>query len=105
MFGSEILDVAIGLSLVYLLLSAMASALREALEAWFKTRSEHLERGVRELLQDPDGSWLARGVYEHPMVAGLFKGEYQPRQPGATPGNALHWFVGRSNLPSYIPAP
>lgn len=104
MFGSEILDVAIGLSLIYLLLSAMASALREALEAWFKTRSQHLERGIRELLQDPDGSWLARGIYEHPLVAGLFKGEYSPRPPGLTAGNALFWLFGRSNLPSYIPA-
>lgn len=105
MFGSEILEVAIGLSLLYLLLSAMASALREALEGWFKTRGEHLERGVRELLQDPDGSWLARGVYEHPLVAGLFRGGYNPRQPGMNAGNVAHWLFGRSNLPSYIPAP
>jgi hypothetical protein len=104
MFGSEILEVAIGLTLLYLLLSAMASALREALEAWFNTRGEHLERGVRELLQDPDGSWLARGIYEHPLVAGLFKGGYGPRTPGPSVKNALFWLFGRSNLPAYIPA-
>jgi hypothetical protein len=105
MLGSEILEVGIGLTLIYLLLSAMASAVREALEAWFKTRGEHLERGIRELLRDPDGSWMARGVYEHPMVAGLFRGGYNPRQAGRSIGNVLHWLRGRSNLPSYIPAP
>jgi hypothetical protein len=105
MLGSEILEVGIGLTLIYLLLSAMASALREALEAWFKTRGEHLERGIRELLRDPDGSWMARGIYEHPLVAGLFRGGYTPRQGGKNLGNFLHWLGGRSNLPSYIPAP
>ncbi len=105
MLGSEILEVGIGLTLIYLLLSAMASALREAMEAWFKTRGEHLERGIRELLRDPDGSWMARGVYEHPLVAGLFRGGYAPRQGGKSLGNFLHWLAGRSNLPSYIPAP
>lgn len=105
MFGSDILDVAIGLTLLFLLLSAMASALREALEGWFKTRSQHLERGIRELLQDPDGSWLARGIYEHPLVAGLYKGAYTPRPPGWGRKNALQRLFGRSNLPSYIPAP
>jgi hypothetical protein len=105
MLGSEILEVGVGLTLIYLLLSAMASALREALEGWFKTRGEHLERGIRELLRDPDGSWMARGVYEHPLVAGLFRGSYEPRQAGASVRNALHWLGGRSNLPSYIPAP
>lgn len=105
MLGSEILEVGIGLALIYLLLSAMASALREALEAWFKTRGEHLERGIRELLRDPDGSWMARGVYEHPLVAGLFRGGYTPRQAGASVANTLHWLGGWSNLPSYIPAP
>ena len=36
MFGSEILDVAVGLILVYLLLSLVASAIREGIESIVK---------------------------------------------------------------------
>ena len=96
MFGSEILDVAIGLALVFLLLSLICSALREIVEAWFKTRAVYLETGIFELLRR-DRS-LVQAVYNHPMVAGLFKGDYvaskvTERKPHQS-----------TNLPAYIPA-
>jgi hypothetical protein len=41
MFGSQVLEVAIGLVLVYLLLSLICSSIREGIEAWQKTRAEY----------------------------------------------------------------
>ena len=101
MFGSEALAVAIGLILVYLLLSLICSALREGLEGWLKTRSMHLERGIRELLNDKDGTrQLARAVYMHPMVQGLYRDTYDDAKKKAE----KQWIVRGNNLPSYIPA-
>lgn len=94
MFGSSIIEVAIGLVLVYLLLSLICSAIQESLEAWLKIRASHLEMGLRELLQDRDGTQLVRDLYNHPMIYGLFRGEYDPAK---VRGNFT------SNLPTYIP--
>lgn len=99
MFGSEILDVAIGMALLFLLLSLVCSAIREAIEAFMRTRSMHLERGIRELLADPKGRGLAKAVYEHPLICGLYTGNYDPdkiRSNGYMPA--------RLSLPSYIPS-
>lgn len=95
MFGSSILEVTIGLALVYLLLSLICSALQESLEAWLKIRASNLERGLRELLQDRDGTQLLRDLYGHPLIYGLFRGDYDPAKIRSK-------FT--TNLPTYIPA-
>jgi hypothetical protein len=94
MFGSNILDVAIGLALIFLLLSLVASGVREAVEAVIKSRAVELERGIRTLLNDPRGEHVARAFYEHPLIYSLYHDEFEP---------AERRFRGR-NLPSYIPA-
>lgn len=78
MFGSEILDVAIGMILVYLLLSLICSAVNEIIEAWLKKRATDLERGIRELLRDWEGEGVVKDLYQHPLISGLFRGEYKP---------------------------
>jgi hypothetical protein len=88
MFGSAILDIAIGLVFVYLLLSLMSSAVAEGIEAFLKKRGADLYRGLKELLGDSNGSGLVKQLYEHPLLAGQFKGTYQPEVT--------------NNLPSYI---
>jgi hypothetical protein len=93
MFGSDILDVAIGLVLVFLLLSLIATAIREAIESACKTRAVYLERGICELLHG-DEAGLVREIYDHPLVAGLYRGTYAPAARGRRMGG---------NLPSYIP--
>lgn len=109
MLGSEILEVAIGLILVYLLLSFICSAVREGLEGWLRTRAVHLERGIRELLNDLDGDKLTQQVYGHPLVSGLFRGSYDPRKiktkEAKNGGSAEKGLMpSRSDLPTYIPA-
>jgi hypothetical protein len=99
MFGSEILDVAVGIIFVFILVSVICSAIREGIEAFVKTRSAHLEHAIRELLQDRNGVGLAKSLYEHPFIYGLFHGEYKP-SGGKTPSM---WTLG-GELPSYIPA-
>ena len=70
MFGSVVLDVAIGLSLLFLFVSLICSAIREAIEAVLNTRASDLERGIRERLDDPGGQGAARALYSHPMGCG-----------------------------------
>ena len=89
-FGSEVLDVAIGIIFVYLMLSIVCSAIHEFIEALLKNRAKDLEAGLRELLGGSSGSGLVEALYRHPLVAALFPGEYQPGR--------------HANLPSYIPA-
>ena len=94
MFGSEILDVAIGVALVFLMMSFLATAIREAIESVVKARAVFLERGIRQLLDDPDGTGLARAFYEHPLIFSLFPGEFDPKD---------RRLFGRA-LPTYVPA-
>jgi len=100
MFGSEILDVAIGIIFVFILVSVICSAIREGIEAFLKTRGAYLEHAIRELLQDRNGEGLAKSLYEHPFIYGLFHGEYKPSGSGGAPSM---WTMG-GELPSYIPA-
>jgi hypothetical protein len=100
MFGSDILEVATGVVFVFVLISTICTAIRESLEAWLKTRASYLEFGIRELLQDRKGTGLAKGVFEHPLVFGLYSGNYAPRASEERP---IMWKSG-GNLPSYIPS-
>ena len=90
MFGSEMLDIAIGMIFIYLLLSLICSAVNELIERQLKNRAGDLEQGIRELLDDKDGTGLVSQLYQHGMVNGLFKGDYNVKD--------------KSNLPSYIPS-
>jgi hypothetical protein len=86
--GSPVLDVAIGLVFVYFLLSIVCSAAKEGIETFLKRRAIDLEKGIRELLANPD---LLETVYRHPMIDGLFKGTFEQAKQ-------------TRDLPSYIPA-
>jgi hypothetical protein len=92
MFGSEMLDIAIGMIFMYLLLSLICSAINELIERSLKNRATDLEQGIRELLDDKEGNGLVTDLYQHGMINGLFKGNYKPEASN------------KSNLPSYIPS-
>jgi hypothetical protein len=97
-FGSTVLEVVVGLLFVFLLLSLVASAFQEAVQTVLKSRSAQLERGIRELLNDKDGTGLAAALYNHPLIYSLYRGTY--RSPGWR-GWPLVW---RAALPSHIPS-
>ncbi|MGA8028842.1 MAG: hypothetical protein WB992_17005, partial [Bryobacteraceae bacterium] len=90
MFGSEILDVAIGLILLFLLMSLVCSSIKEALETVFKYRARDLERGIREIFGDINRTGFSVEFYKHPLINALFQGPYNRKNI--------------KNLPSYIPA-
>jgi hypothetical protein len=112
MFGSELLEVAIGIIFVYILVSIICSAVREWIETMMKTRSAYLEHGIRELLHDADGTDLAQSLFKHPLIYGLFLDEYKPRPPLQAKTWWRPWATSRrpavlakgTGLPSYIPA-
>ena len=90
MFGSSVLDVAIGLVFVVLLLSLICSAANELIEMVLKKRAKDLEKGIAELIGDPAKTKeFLKDIYTHGLVNGLYRGDYKP---------------GSGKLPSYIPA-
>lgn len=68
MFGSTILDVAVGMAFFYLLLSVVCSSLNEFLESLLRNRAKGLEDGIERLLGDPA---LAKQLYDHPLIKPL----------------------------------
>lgn len=76
-----ILDVAIGMTLIFLTLSAICSSFNEFIAGFLKLRAKFLEEGILNLIGDPS---LARQLIEHPLLG----------RPGTEP----------RTLPAYIPS-
>lgn len=68
MFGSEILEVAIGLVFIYLIFSLISSSLKELISRTFSLRAKTLEEGILDLL---GGSDLGDKLYGHPLLQGI----------------------------------
>jgi hypothetical protein len=119
MFGSEILDIIIGLIFVYFLLSLVCSAINEYIASITNKRGKVLVQGIEALLKD---SGVTDAFYEHPLVATLI-GEkdlldrYMAREKNLTtnwwPGfrwvyRLYSWFrhhdLRHYRIPSYLPA-
>ena len=90
MFGSEVLEVAIGLVLTYLVLALVCTTVVEWIARVLALRSNTLYAGIEALLFDAD---LARRLYQHPLIDGYARGSKLP-----TPFNT------RPEQPSYIPS-
>nr|MDQ5870861.1 hypothetical protein [Acidobacteriota bacterium] len=73
MFGVAVLDVVIGLSFVYFVLSLACTALKELLESVRRTRASNLRKGIEALLMDRSGVGLADQLYQHALIEGLCK--------------------------------
>lgn len=89
MFGSTILDVAVGLILIYLILSLISSAIQEYVAGILRARANTLVDGMKELLQDEQ---LMKDLYAHPLINGLYR------------GSSFDEAVTLKSLPSYIPS-
>ncbi|MEA3210913.1 MAG: hypothetical protein QOE70_3970 [Chthoniobacter sp.] len=98
MFGSAILDVAIGLVFVYLLVSLIVSAVNELIASKLRWRAKDLWRGIQAMLESSgsvdDKQWTTQ-LYAHPLIRSLFPFEYQGQE--ATAGQ-------EGKGPSYIPS-
>ena len=70
MFNSDILDVAIGLALVYALLSLLTTTLGELISRALALRSATLVDAIRNVLANTDGQLLA-AFWNHPLILTL----------------------------------
>jgi hypothetical protein len=128
LFGSEALDIGVGLSLLFLFISLICAAVREVLEGLYKSRALQLHRVMGEILDDRShaGSGLAGQARDSLLVrppppppAGVDRGRTAPAAPGLIeqlynhpavyalyeggyPRRRSGWWWRR--LPSYIPA-
>ena len=69
MFGSQVLEVMIGLLLIYLSLSVACSGIKEVLAAIFDLRSKTLEKAIRTMLHDANGT-VTQQIFNYPVIAG-----------------------------------
>jgi hypothetical protein len=102
MISLKTLDVGIGMVLMFLFVSVICSAIREIGELAIKTRASSLAAAIGEMLDDAGCPSRLAAFYDHPLIAALYKGDYDD----AVVGWLRSWipFVGRNKLPSYIPA-
>lgn len=73
MFGSVVIEVALGLILVYLLFGLICTAVNELLAQAFRLRAKTLAEGIRNILADPDAQGLAKLFYQHPLIKAFYR--------------------------------
>ena len=96
MFGSEILDTAVGLIFVFLILSLICSAIHEGYSSWRNSRASGLETGLKQLLQgDSANETLFESFCNHPLIRTLFKESFRSSTKASN--------LKKSKWPSYIP--
>jgi hypothetical protein len=78
MFGSSMIEVAVGLTFFYVLLALICSTINEWIVTLLKLRSNNLEKGIKTLLEDPASKDIAEVVYNHPLITGLARKGYKP---------------------------
>lgn len=95
MLFSDTLEVAIGLTFIFLLVSLITTAIVEFLESFRRKRGTDLYQGIKEMLADSgragSGEAAAAVLYGHPLLQGLYVGDF-------TSASA------QGGLPSYLPS-
>ena len=78
MFGSQVLDVSVGLVFIYLLLSIICTAANEMIAALLSLRARNLAKGIANLFADKRIKGLDELFYDHPLIKGLYRGTRKP---------------------------
>jgi len=84
LFGSTVLDVAVGLIFVYLLLAIMCTSLNEWISGILNLRGKNLALAIRQLLdrqpttRNPGSDSLIEAFYNHPLISGMMKSSQHP---------------------------
>ncbi|HXZ02798.1 MAG TPA: hypothetical protein VEI03_22605 [Stellaceae bacterium] len=68
LFGGAILDTVLGIVLVFLLVSLMASATQELIASIFAWRTTTFKEGIAQLLADEKMRGIAKEIYMHGLV-------------------------------------
>lgn len=79
MLDHPVVDVALGLALLYSVLSLAASVVKEWVSTLFSLRARNLEKGIGTLIGDD----YAKRLYGHPLVNTLARGGKKPSYIGA----------------------
>jgi hypothetical protein len=109
-----VLDLALGLTLVYTSVSLLCSTLNEALASLVGRRAKFMEKWLRGVLTDPnlkdDAEKGLRQFYEHPLIKPLLRKPLIPKPKGERRARARK-ALGRTpepattgRAPSYIPS-
>lgn len=99
MFGSTIVEVAIGAVYVFLLMSIISSVIREEIDALTETGAVFLVHGILELLHDKRRQ-LVKYFYDRPLISTPFSRNYMPGYSSNRPRAR----TSGARLPSNIPA-
>ncbi len=104
-FGSEALEVAIGLALVFFVLAAASSAVVELIASWLKIRARHLRRSLKRLMAG------TKDVPTQSTGGGTLSPEQQNANAAVALVNQLYksspiapLAAAAKDQPSYIPA-
>jgi hypothetical protein len=68
MFGSAVLDVAIGLVFVFLLVGLICSQVGDKIAQWLRWRAKGLEKGLRKYILGEERTDLLDAIYANPLV-------------------------------------
>lgn len=67
MFGSQVLEVVVGLIMVYLVLSVACSGIKEFIASVFSLRSKTLEDAIRKMLKNGNVDYTSK-IFNHPLI-------------------------------------
>ena len=94
MFDHPVVDVALGLALLYSVLSLVASVVKEWVSTLLSLRAKNLQKGIGTLIGDD----YAKQLYGHPLVSTLAKDKKKPSYIGAeTFASALVDLLGQDD--------
>jgi hypothetical protein len=111
MLNYPAVDVAIGLTFVFFILALVCSGINEAIASSLRWRAQDLERGLWELLRDPEkaeheATVALEALKKHPLIAPMLypqnKVKGKPRQIQTKDGRLKT--SSKTDFPSYIPS-
>jgi hypothetical protein len=97
LFGSSVLEVVLGLSFIYFVLSLICSQINEILAGLLKWRARDLELGIQNLLCDQA---TADAVLKHPLIKAM--GNTNAETPLVRLATLLRLAPSRAGKPGYI---
>jgi hypothetical protein len=78
MFGSQTIDIGLGLVFIYFVLSVICSGVNEMLAGLFRWRAKSLFQGIENLLKGQGVPNLEKVFYDHPLIKSLYKKKQRP---------------------------
>src|SRR5438045_2741842 len=77
MSGSAIIDLLIGLVLLYFIFSLICTGIREWIAGIFSTRAVFLEKGIEKLIVDPN---TIKAFFDHPLIKNFIESNGRVRR-------------------------